>query len=323
MHNRLRRTAIAAAALLAAAGCRAHDAPARERSAREEAAATAAATATAQCEVLEKGRSLIDGLEESSGLAHSRIRRGIYWTHNDSGNDADLFAITAEGRLLGRVRVEGARNRDWEDIAAAACPAGDGECLYLADTGDNARGGRGGKAHDTQFTVRLVVLREPDPRARAVGALEYEAIVPGERTDIEALAVLPDGRIYMVSKGIGHDVELFRWPTPLRLGAPVTLERVRRLAPEAAQIGDRVTGASASPDGRWVAVRTYAGLAFYHTADLVGTGEPVSQLDLESLAEPQGEAVSLANDGTVVLTSEGPGHHLPGTIARLRCALPR
>ncbi|HEV7590628.1 MAG TPA: hypothetical protein VGO40_21140, partial [Longimicrobium sp.] len=136
-------------------------------------------------------------------------------------------------------------------------------------------------------------------------------------------ALLPDGRIYLVSKGIHNEVELYRWPTPLRDGPPVTLERVRQLAPEAAALGDRVTGASASPDGRWVAVRTYAALAFYRTADLLGSGGPVSQLDLEPLGEPQGEGVSLADDGTVVLTSEGPGHHLPGTIAHLRCVLPR
>jgi hypothetical protein len=148
-------------------------------------------------------------------------------------------------------------------------------------------------------------------------------VVPGKRTDIEAIALLPDGRIYLVSKGIHNEVELYRWPTPLRDGPPVTLERVRQLAPEAAALGDRVTGASASPDGRWVAVRTYAALAFYRTADLLGSGGPVSQLDLEPLGEPQGEGVSLADDGTVVLTSEGPGHHLPGTIAHLRCVLPR
>jgi hypothetical protein len=303
------------AALLAVAGCRVDDAPARTQ-------ASAAPAATAQCRVLEKGRTLADGLGESSGLAESRTHPGIYWTHNDSGNSSDIFPIDLLGEELGQVRVRGATNRDWEDMAAARCQDGANQCLYIADTGDNARGGGGGKRREP-FTVRLAVLREPDLRTTVVEAREYQAVVPGKRTDIEALAILPDGRIYLVSKGIRNEVELYRWPTPLRDGPPVTLERIRRLAPEAAVLGDRVTGASASPDGRWVAVRTYAGLAFYRTADLLGSGGPVAQLDLEPLGEPQGEAVSLANDGTVVLTSEGPGHHLPGTIAHLRCSLPR
>jgi len=317
--TRIRRPALALAALLAAAGCRVDEVPARGQ--RAHAAAAASGTDAAQCEVLEKGQTLTDGLEESSGVAESRTYRGIYWTHNDSGNGPDLFPIALDGRQLGRVRVEGASNRDWEDIAAGRCPAGTGQCLYIADTGDN--GGGGGKGRREPFTIRLAVLPEPSPATRKARAHEYQAVVPGKRTDIEALALLPDGRIYLVSKGIRNEVELYHWPTPLRDGAPVTLERVRRLAPEPRELGDRVTGASASPDGRWVAVRTYAGLAFYRTADLLGNGAPISQLDLEPLGEPQGEAVSLANDGTVVLTSEGPGHHLPGTIAHLRCALPR
>jgi hypothetical protein len=102
-----------------------------------------------------------------------------------------------------------------------------------------------------------------------------------------------------------------------------TLEAVRELAPQPREVGDRVTGASATPDGRWVAVRTYAALALYRTADLLGNGQPAAQFDLDPLAEPQGEAVSLANDGNVVLTTEGSGKHLPATIAHLHCVLPR
>jgi len=311
------------AALLAAA-CRGDKGHKHGHRARETAASAAAAPDAAQCQVVEKGLSLTDGLGESSGVAESRTHPGVYWTHNDSGHGPDVYAVDVNGRGLARVRVEGATNADWEDIAAGRCPAGAGPCLYIADTGDNAHDDdKGGKAPHGQHVVRLVVLPEPELGAETVQGQEYQAVVPGKRTDIEALAVLPDGRIYLVSKGIHNPVELFRWPTPLRAGAPVALERVRQLAPQAEQVGDRVTGASASPNGRWVAVRTYAALAFYRTADLLGNGGPFAQLDLEPLGEPQGEAVSLADDGTVVLTSEGPGHHLPGSISHLLCVLHR
>jgi hypothetical protein len=127
--------------------------------------------------------------------------------------------------------------------------------------------------------------------------------------------------VYLISKGIKDPVRLYHWPTPL--GQDSVLQEVRTLAPPAAEVGDRVTGASVTPDGRWVAVRTYAALAFYRSADLLGSGRPVSQLDLAGLEEPQGEAVSLANNGAVLLTSEGPGKHLPGVLSRLQCTLPR
>jgi hypothetical protein len=305
------RRIAAAAAVLAAAGCRAD--------ARDHANAQAAATTRdALCQVLEKSLTLPEDLKESSGLAESRLRPGVFWTHNDSGHGSDLFAIDATGRQLARVQIHGATNHDWEDIASAPCPQGGGACLYIADTGDNARDTGAGEKH----TVRLAVLPEPALTATVADAQEYVARLPGKRTDIEALAVLPDGRVYLVSKGIREEIALFHWPTPLQAGAEVALERVRTLAPQAGELGDRVTGASASPDGRWVAVRTYAALALYRTADLLGTAGPFAQFDLEPLGEPQGEAVSLANDGTVLLTSEGPGHHLAGSLARLRCLLP-
>jgi hypothetical protein len=270
----------------------------------------------AVCEVRAKGINLPEELRESSGLAESRKRPGVYWSHNDSGRNPEIFAVASDGRLLGKATVTGAKNNDWEDIAAAPCPEGGGDCLYLADTGNNDKD----RKH-----VSLWVFPEPQPDDTATApATEYRAEFTTQPTDIEAVAVLPDRGILLISKGNNDDVRLFRWPTPLTSHGAAELQPVRELAPEPTEVGDRVTGASASPNGRYVAVRTYAALALYRTQDLLGSGRPFAQLDLDELAEPQGEAVSLADDGTVLLTSEGPGSkHLPGTIARLRCSLPR
>ena len=308
MWTKTRRPALALAALVAA-GCARGDA-------RQTAGAAADTKAPeAACEVMEKGVSLPEDLRESSGIAASRAHPGIYWSHNDSGRRPELFAVDLNGQLRGQMPVTGALNNDWEDIALGPCPQGGGDCLYLSDTGNNGR---------ERKHVALWVFPEPAPGAAATApATEYTARFPGEATDIEAIAVLPDGRVLLVSKGNKDAVQLIRWPTPLRPGQEPTLEPLRVLAPEPTELGDRVTGASASPDGRFVAVRTYAALAIYRTQDLLGTGRPIAQMDLDPLAETQGEAVSLSNDGSVVLTSEGPGSkHLPGTLAHLRCALP-
>jgi len=300
------RRALAAAAVLALAGCGGE--------ARGDSGADAAAS-PAVCQVITEAQSLAEGLRETSGIAESRRYPGVYWSHNDSGRDPDLFAVGADARDLGHMRVTGATNTDWEDIGSGPCPDGGPACLYLADTGNN------GKKHKH---ISLWVFPEPEPSATATApAVEYRARFPGEATDIEALAVLPDGRIFLVSKGNNDPVKLFRWPTPLRAGVEPALEEVRQLEPKPDQVGDRITGASASPDGKWIAVRSYAALALYRTADLLGSGRPAVQFDLDPLAEPQGEAVSLANDGNVLLTSEGPGKHLPGTLSRLKCLLPQ
>ena len=56
-------------------------------------------------------------LSETSSLAPSPTREGVLWTLNDSENPAELFATDTAGRALGRVRVDGAKNRDWEALA--------------------------------------------------------------------------------------------------------------------------------------------------------------------------------------------------------------
>jgi len=41
------------------------------------------------------------GINESSGLACSRTTPGLFWTHNDSGDDARVFLFDRQGRDLG------------------------------------------------------------------------------------------------------------------------------------------------------------------------------------------------------------------------------
>ncbi|HYH81151.1 MAG TPA: hypothetical protein VEX86_15215 [Longimicrobium sp.] len=300
----LRSRALATAAVVALAGCGEVQGTSRQGDA-----------GAPLCEVINRAASLPEELRETSGIAESRTRPGVYWSHNDSGRDPTLFGVGGDGRHLGRLIVTGAKNEDWEDIASGPCPDGGPACLYLADTGNNDK---------RRENVSLWVFPEPDPSVGATApAVEYRARFPGEPTDIEALAVLPDGRILLVSKGSNDPVRLFRWPTPLRAGVEAVLEEVRELEPRPTQIGDRVTGASATPDGKWVAVRSYAALAFFRTDELLGEGGPTMQFDLDPLAEPQGESVALSNDGSAVLTTEGAGKFLPGTISSLHCLLPK
>src|SRR5262245_31146252 len=105
-------------------------------------------TVPGPCE-LAAGPVTLPEIVESSGLAVSRRTPGVLWTHNDSGSEAVLFAIDTAGRVRGRVRVP-VRTRDWEDVSAGSCPSGD--CLYIADIGDN-RQSRG----------RVQIYRVPEP----------------------------------------------------------------------------------------------------------------------------------------------------------------
>ncbi|MBD0318751.1 MAG: hypothetical protein ICV87_00350 [Gemmatimonadetes bacterium] len=267
------------------------------------------------CRIVARDLTLPEDLREASGIAFSRTLDGVLWTHNDSGNQPRLVGIDASAHEVATLPVN-APMRDWEDLAVGPCP--EGSCLYMADIGDNGRG---------RDPVVLDVAAEPATAGAPLGPVRaYSAVFPdGRKHDAEALFVLPGGEVYLISKGTDDEIDLFRWPTPLREGAPATLVHVRRLAPSPSQPGDRVTGASASPDGRFVAVRTYSLVNVYRTADLVGGSatppSPLRRTDLVPLGEPQGEGVALADDGTVALVSEGHGSHVPGVLSLLNCPL--
>lgn len=206
------------------------------------------------------------------------------------------------------MRVQGADNADWEDLAAGPCPGG-GNCLFVADIGNERRG----------QTVDVYRVAEPRPDdAETERAERFRARYPHRLHDAEAFFVLPDGRAYVVTKGNRGPVILFRFP--FQPDATAEMQEVRVLAPRP-RSAESVTGASASPDGRWVAIRTYSSLHLYRTVDLLGSGAPVHTMSLDTLREPQGEAVALANDGTVLLTSERRRGRGP-FFARLSCTLP-
>jgi hypothetical protein len=57
-----------------------------------------------------------DDIKESSGLSASECQ-DVLWTHDDSGNDALIYAMDTRGGHLGTWRVDGAQNVDWESVA--------------------------------------------------------------------------------------------------------------------------------------------------------------------------------------------------------------
>jgi hypothetical protein len=253
-------------------------------------------------------------LDEASGVALSRTYAGVLWVHNDSEGTPSLYALDSHGRLLAEIEVPGAVTQsDWEDIAPGPCGAG--ECLYIGDIGDNL--------HDRQDRA-ILRLTEPEPVTGAAGTVDrFPIAYPDGPRDAEAVFVLPDTTLYVVSKGRNGPVTVYRYPPPLRAGERVVLETVQQLTPGLVQLPDLVTGASATPDGRVVAIRTYTHVQFYMWADdTLAAVWPGAGHDLGPLAEPQGEGIALAADGTVYLVSETGLERRPPPLSRLRCPLP-
>lgn len=256
------------------------------------------------------GPILLEGLRSASGVAASRRTDGLLWSHNDSGKPV-IVALDASGSVIGRVQVAGAAVVDWEDIAMGPCPSG--SCLYIADIGDN---------DGVRSSVTIYRVPEPDPHAATTAPAQvFHATYPDRPQDAEAFFVTASGQMFIVTKGESAPIALYRFPTRVRPGATVKLERVGEVQSEArVRKRERITGASVSPDDQWVALRTHNLVRFYRTAELTaGRWLEVDRADVRVLHEPQGEGVAIARDGTVYLVGEGGKHKQPGTFARLAC----
>lgn len=297
----------------------------------------------------------LPALHESSGLVASARVPGLLWTMNDGGNPAELFAVAAAtGRVLGRVRVTGARNEDWEALAQGPCgpgaAGGDRACLYVGDVGDNAAGAGGtgaGRPSVTQYRVPEPVgtLAGPLPRRRgrpgvglpvatAPAAALAVRYADGPR-DVEAMAVLPDGATWLVTKqptrrpdgsvrpALVYRVGAGAWEA----GGVATARLVDSLpiVPDGT-VTRRVTDAALDADRRLLAVRTYTAVYLVPLAGppwRIDHGRRATVCEIGVLREPQGEGIAVvpAPEPAFVLSSES---NLLGAggLATARCPAP-
>lgn len=268
------------------------------------------ATAGPDCRPVGEVVILPESLDETSGAAVGRRAPGVVWTHGDG--PGTLYSVDAAGTATREYRFS-FRFRDLEDVEIGAC--GDGRsCLYLADTGDNFLRRPAGNA-------RIARLLEPGSGDVDEPQLDiFPVAFPDGPRDVEALFVLPGERVYLVSKGRAHALSVYRYPLPLRPDT-VTLVEVQRLSDGPMPLLAQVTGASASPDGELVAIRTYQSLQFFRVEADTLVPEPGGFVNLRSLEEIQGEGVGFGPDGVLVLTSEGGPLGGSPSMRWLQCAL--
>jgi len=238
----------------------------------------------------------LDEVYEASGLIESRTQPGVFWVHNDSGDDPRFSAIDATGALLGVFEVDGAIAIDWEDMSSGPGPT-PGEWLYFGDIGDNP---------ESRPFVTVYRVPEPDAAtgsATLSGVEAIELIYPDEPHNAETLIVDPQtGDLVIVAKG--DPTRIFRLPGPVAAGGPYTLEEIAPIQFPATV----ATGGDISPTGDFIAVRTYAQAFLWlrppgtSIADAFA-GEPCT---ISLAIETQGETLAVAHDRSGYYTlSEG------------------
>jgi hypothetical protein len=260
-------------------------------------------------------------INEASGIADGRRNPGVLWTHNDSGDKPNVYALDRQGVTVGVFAVRAATAVDWEDMAWGPGPNGTGQYLFLGDIGDNNR---------RRTDCAVYRIAEPKIGARA-GTREAPLLSEGTTVripfaypdgphDAEALMVHPKtGVIYLVTKESSGVAGVYKFPTARTNSARVRLTRVGNvtLGGEQHLFPNVVTGGDISPDGRKVTLVTYA-RAYEFTLpagarnfDAIWKTRPAA-LDLPPL--PQCEAVCYTRDGkSLLVTSE----QTPAQVYRL------
>jgi hypothetical protein len=252
---------------------------------------------------------------EGSGLAASCRTPELLWTHDDSGGQPVLYAVAADGKLRGSLRVNGVQNVDWEDIASGEFKGK--PCLIVGDTGDN---------DEKRRSISLHVVEEPGAEKLSPGVeisaaplASLRVIYEDGARDCEAIAFdAKEGAVYLLTKR--NDVpRLYRVALPAELKSGDVRARfvgfVPRLPqPNAVQkmvkghLGKRrgwPTSMDFTADGSAAIVLTYGDVAWFERrsgeswADALGR-EPAI---LAAHLLPQAEAICFSRDGAHIFVA--------------------
>jgi len=258
------------------------------------------------------GRLQDKQLDEASGIARSQRHDDVFWLVNDGGKPR-LFAIDGTGKKLGRVKVNGAKHVDWEDIASFTL---DGKpYVLIADIGDNDS-----KRRD----VTIYVVEEPEAgQDEAELAWSFDFSYPKGPRDAESLTVdIDNERILVLSK---REIPAVLYELPLR---PTTHGRqeaqpllaVRSLpqpsrqdvafAPATDKWYWQPTAMDISEDRRAAVILTYGGVFYYRRpADSTWVEAFQTRPAAISVGDfDKAESVAFSPDGkSVFVTFEGRG----------------
>jgi hypothetical protein len=237
-------------------------------------------------------------IDESSGLAVSRRHAGLFFTHNDSGDQPRLYAFDTSGRDRGKFKVKGAYSIDWEDMASFTL--GGRPYLLVGDVGDN---------HRVRAYASLYLIAEPelgDDEAKLVQRLKIK--YPGGPVNCEAVAIEPATRqVFLASKEMSRDGErtpsrifLFTWPNTTPTEAIEIREAVKIDIPA-------VTAMDITPDGRRAILLTYKDAYEFSRGESEDWIEAFQRTPrrVEMPTRSQGESICYGHDSrTLFLTSE-------------------
>ncbi|MFN8354815.1 MAG: hypothetical protein U0Y10_10245 [Spirosomataceae bacterium] len=239
-------------------------------------------------------------LDEVSGIAMSRANTlGYVWVHEDSGGPNKVFLLNQTGSTVANYTLSGTFNRDWEDIAIGPGPVANTNYLYVAEIGDNL------KIFSTYAVYRFA---EPNIVGKT---LPYSGTVTVERLQFrypdskprnaETLMVDPLTKdLYVVSKETGSNANVYRMAYPQSTSSVNVLTLLGSINVPTAVGGD------ISADGTEVLIKSIGNVYYWKKSNAQQSLWALLQttsITLPYVAEPQGEAIAWAKNGTGYYTT--------------------
>lgn len=238
-------------------------------------------------------------IREASGLAVSPSDGDLLWIVNDSGGTNEIHLVHTDGTPRGSVSIDGAKNLDWEGLAAFSM-AGKPR-LLIADAGDN-------EAKREACTIYIIA----EPTLPAEGeSLSGEARIESEirftyedgPRDCEAVGVDVQGkRIILISKRTEVPIV---YELPLKAGKDAvarmigTADTKASVIPMPIAFPNQPTGMDISADGTMATVVTYYGIFLFRREAAESWADAFLRkpADLGPHGLPQAEAVAFSKDG--------------------------
>jgi hypothetical protein len=228
-------------------------------------------------------------IKEASGIAASFRNPGMLWTHNDSGNDAEIFLLDTALNVKLNVKFPNLTNRDWEDIAIGPGPDPAKSYVYIGEIGDNF----------AQYQDKKI-YRFEEPLAGGDPIMSIDSVdvittqLPRARKDTETLMIDSNTRdLYIVSKR-ENPVVVYKIKYPYPTDSTVTADSITTIP------YGQICGGDISGDGKEILLKNYQNIFYWKVKDNEKIEDAFKRkpIILPYEEEPQGEAVTFARDGS-------------------------
>jgi hypothetical protein len=216
-------------------------------------------------------------LNEISGMAPSQVHPGVMWVHNDSGDEARLYALRlSDCAVVGELTLRDVSARDFEGLASGVDAQGR-PVLWVGDIGDNV---------DSWSDVSIYRIREPRNLGnRSAQVQRYRFTYEDRPHNAETILADPNSQqLWIVTK----------LHKKLKKGEV-------NIAKKVGPASGLITDGAVKPDGSGFVLRDYFDAQFYAG---LPTGELAEEIQLP--AQAQGEAIAwLPGEDALLIASEG------------------